>query len=111
MRNIFRLFCVSVFFLTLISQAAAQTPLSLLGELQVKQGQRYSVIKAMLLKRGWDVDGSYGNGSNPYGFSEVVCGNGYDAVCSARFLLGTREVLITLKPGNTWLVDGLWDDK
>jgi hypothetical protein len=111
MRHIIKIFGTFVFFTTLISQAVAQTPPSLLGEFQVKPGQRYSVVKAMLLKRGWVVDGSYGNGSNPYGFSEVVCGNGYDAVCSSRFLFGTREILITLKPGKTLLVDGLWDDK
>lgn len=111
MRNIIKIFCASVCLFPLISEAAAQTPPSLLGELQVKQGQRYSVVKAMLLKRGWVTDGSYGDGSKPYGFSEVVCGNGYDAVCSARFLLGKREILVTLKPDKTLLVDGLWDDK
>jgi hypothetical protein len=111
MRNTIKTVCASVFFFTLTFNTAAQTPPSLLGEFQVKQGQGYSVVKAMLLRRGWIVDGSYGNGQKPYGFSEVVCGNGYDAVCSARFVLGKREILVTLKPGKTLLVDGLWDDK
>jgi hypothetical protein len=83
----------------------------MLGEFHLRQGQDYSVVKAMLLKRGWDVDTQYGDGTNPYGFKEVVCGSGWDAVCSARFLLGSRRILLTLKPKKTLLVDGVWDDK
>jgi len=90
---------------------AVQSPQSLITEFHLKQGQDYFVVKAILLKQGWTADTPYGDGTNPYGFGEVVCGSGRDAACSARFLRGARKVLVTLKPKKTLLVDGVWDDK
>lgn len=90
---------------------ASPSPQSLLTEFHLKQGQEYSVVKVMLHKQGWANDTSYGDGTNPYGFNEVVCGAGWDAICSARFVRGTRTILATLKPKKTLLLDGVWNDK
>lgn len=91
--------------------ATAQHPSSALGEFRMKKGMEYSSVKSILEKRGWRAVKEYGNGSNPYGFDEVVCGNGYQAVCSTRFSLGSRNILVTLLPKKTLLLDGLWDEK
>ena len=111
MKHVLKILLASALASVACNLLAAETPASLLGEFHLKQGQDYSAAKAILLKHGWTVDMQYGNGTNPYGFSEVICGNGWDAVCSARFLLASRKVLITLKPKKTLVVEGIWDDK
>lgn len=88
----------------------------LLQDLQLKKGQEYSDAKATLIRTGWKIDVDYvgelsPNQKKPYGFEEVVCGNGGMAVCSARFLRGDREVMLTLQPKEKLLVDGAWNDK
>lgn len=89
---------------------------SLLEELHLKRGQQYSDAKAQLARGGWKVDSSDVEDLSPnpktlYGFGEVTCGNGRMAVCSARFLRGDREIMLTLQPKNNLVVDGAWDDK
>jgi hypothetical protein len=92
-------------------RAVAGAPSSPLGEFNFQQGQLYSVVKAVLLKRGWTPDTQYGNGTAPFGLNEVVCGNGWDAVCSARFFLGSRKIVVTLKPRRALQVDDILDEE
>lgn len=113
--NTYRFIALAIF--TLISFASfAAGNRSLLKELHLKKGQQYSDAKARLLSAGWMADSSNVEESGPspktpYGFGEVACGNGWTAVCSARFLRGGREIVLTLQPRNKLLVDDAWDDK
>jgi hypothetical protein len=89
---------------------------SMLKSLSLKSGQSYASAKAQLLRKGWKVDVNHSNGLDkdqppPYGFKEVVCGSGWDATCSARFLKAHQEVMLTLRPKKTLVLDGAWDDK
>jgi hypothetical protein len=87
----------------------------LLKELRIKKGQEYSLAKANLIKQGWHIaptSEDLGNADQapPYGFKEVICGNGYDAVCSAHFVRKNQEIMLTLRPKKHLLVDGAWND-
>lgn len=100
------------FFSTCLVQAA---PISLLKTLGLKEGQSYASAKTQLIHKGWKVDGAYAptreeDETPPYGFKEVICGNGWQAVCSARFLRNDQAVMLTLQPRRVLLVDGAWDD-
>jgi len=81
----------------------------------LKAGQSYDSAKAQLLKKGWKVDVDYAATSfkfkPPYGFKEVVCGNGRDAMCSDRFILKEQEIMLTLRPEESLVVDGAWGEK
>lgn len=92
-------------------QPVAGHPSSLLGEFNFKQGQLYSVVKAVLIKRGWTPDMQYGHGAPPFGLNEVVCSDGWDAVCSARFFLGARTIVVILKPRRALQLDDIWDEE
>ena len=89
---------------------------SLLKELGLKSGELYASAKTKLLKAGWKVDMAHVDEMNllkspPYGFREVVCGNGWDASCSARFLREGQEIMLSLRPKKTLVIDEAWDDK
>lgn len=59
----------------------------------IKVGMPYSRAKALMLKNGWviDPDEVFGS-SNPYkSYPEIVCGEGYDAVCAAGFSKQNRH--------------------
>lgn len=94
---------------------AEASPESLLKKLGLKPGLPYVSAKAQLIGRGWKVDSEYvtlssDNKPSPYGFTEVVCGNGWDAICSARFLRDDQKVMLTLRPKKALVVDGAWND-
>ena len=89
---------------------------NLIKELGLKEGESYASAKAKLIKRGWKIDMAYVDEMNllkspPYGFREVICGNGWDASCSARYLREERSIMLTLRPKKTLVIDEAWDDK
>lgn len=91
------------------------TPSSLLKTLGLQAGQSYGLAKTQLIAKGWKVDSTYAPAREageiaPYGFKEVVCGNGWHAVCSARFLRNDQEIMLTLRPKKILVVEGAWDD-
>jgi hypothetical protein len=104
---------VALAIVSAASPAADQR--DLMKELGLRQGQRYASAKAALLKRGWTVDRAHAKAREPgqgppYGFNEVVCGQGWDAICSARFVRRGREMMLMMKPKTDLLVDGASDD-
>jgi hypothetical protein len=105
-----------VIFVMISIASFAEDNRSLLKELHLKKGQQYSEAKAKLVSEGWKVDSSNvdessPNPKTPYGFGEVVCGNGWMAVCSARLIRGDREIMLQLQPKKNLLIDEAWDDK
>jgi hypothetical protein len=81
----------------------------------LKEGQSYTSAKTLLIDKGWEVDSTYASERDagempPYGFTEVICGHGRQAVCSARFPRNGREIMLTLRPKKTLLVEGAWED-
>lgn len=107
---------ISLLVLGFLSLPLAQAvPTSLLKTLGLKEGQSYSSAKTQLIGKGWKVDSTYAAARDagetpPYGFKEVICGNGWQAVCSARFLRNGHEIMLTLRPKKSLLVEGAWDD-
>lgn len=99
--------------LAISANVVASSSGTIASRLGLKEGQRYSDAKAHLLKSGWEVDQNYStpNPKSPYGFKEVICGEGLMAVCSARFLKSNQEIMLTLNSKNELLLDGVWDDK
>jgi hypothetical protein len=89
---------------------------NLVKELGLKNGESYASAKAKLIKRGWIIDIAYVEEMKlletpPYGFREVICGNGWDASCSARYRCEGQAIMLTMRPKKTLVVDGAWDDK
>ena len=98
-----------------ILQSVHAGPSSLLKTLGLHAGQSYGLAKTQLIAKGWKVDTTYAQVREageppPYGFDEVVCGNGWQAVCSARFLRKDQEIMLTLRPKKILLVEGAWDE-
>jgi len=93
--------------------AIASEDSGLLKKLGLEKGQSYSTARATLVKRGWQIDYAHAenNQTSPYGFKEVVCGNGWQAVCSARFMRASQEIMLTLQPKKQLLVEGASNDK
>jgi hypothetical protein len=98
-----------------ILQSVHAGPSSLLKTLGLHAGQSYSLAKTQLIAKGWKVDTSYSQAHeaaepHSYGFNEVVCGRGWQAVCSARFLRKDQKIMLTLRPKKVLLVDAAWDE-
>ena len=99
------------FFFISFAQAA---PTSLLKNLGLKEGQSYALARTQLIRKGWHVDANYALARDempPYRLKEVICGNGSNAVCSARFLRKDQEITLTLRPKKILLLEGAWGDK
>lgn len=100
------------FFSACLVQAA---PIAFLKTLGLREGQSYASAKTQLIQKGWKVDAAYASTHEageapPYGFKEVICGHGWQAVCSARFLRSDKAVMLTLHPRKVLLVSGASDD-
>ncbi|GAB3361953.1 hypothetical protein GCM10027430_36080 [Lysobacter tyrosinilyticus] len=91
-------------FAVLIALCPAADAASLLGKLGLKSGMTYSTAKARMARLGWAIDTSEPVNWVAYPKTpEVLCGRGWDAVCSVRFTRNGEAVMLTLKP----LVDHL----
>jgi hypothetical protein len=107
---------ISLLVLGFVSLPLAKAvPTSLLQTLGLKEGQSYVSARAQLIGKRWKVDLTYAatrdaGKTPPYGFKEVICGNGWQAVCSARFLRNGQKIMLTLRPNKSLLVEGVWDD-
>jgi hypothetical protein len=104
-----------VMFLGVSNSSFAAANVNLLHELSLKKGQKYATAKKHLINNGWKIDLEYASSNakphTPYGFKEVVCGTGLQAVCSVRFLRGDREIMVILQPKEYLIVESAWDDK
>ena len=68
------------------------------GRNSVKVGSSYAETRAYLLSNGWHTDDDWGfSGSSPFNqYPEVLCGEGYDAVCTGRFVGVSGALLVTI---------------
>jgi len=78
--------------------------------LKVRKGANYGDFKQAVEKQGWAVDSSLGNGVSA-DFPEILCGEGYDSICSVRFQKDEHEVvaLITVN-GKYFQYDSAYED-
>jgi hypothetical protein len=91
--------------------AAAQQPASpdpLAQALGVQLPSGYASARARLLRTSWKPDSSRGAGGAPGRlaypqYPEVVCGQGYDAVCSGRFEKAGEAILLSIDPKTSTL--------
>ena len=82
-------------------QPAAPDPL--VQGLGVPLPSSYASARAKMLGKAWEPDASHGasavSGHLAYPqYPEVVCGEGYDAVCSGRFKKAGDAILLSLDP-------------
>jgi uncharacterized protein YecT (DUF1311 family) len=59
----------------------------------VDLGTPYAKVKRELLRKGWKIEAGRE--------SELICGSGYDAVCSTTFVQGDRRAYLTLRGSNS----------
>jgi hypothetical protein len=88
-------------------QAAAAQPPAATGPLAQRLGVQiqsgYATARARLLGTSWKADAGWGR-SGVHGqlayrqYPEVLCGEGYDAVCTGRFVKSGRAILLSIDP-------------
>jgi hypothetical protein len=67
----------------------------------VDLGTPYAKVKQELLRKGWEIDWDWVRSESGAGReSELICGSGYDAVCSTTFAQGDRRAYLTLSGSN-----------
>jgi len=67
----------------------------------VRLGMPYAQVKRELLRTGWKVDSDWLRAQDAAGREgDLICGSGYDAVCSAAFTRGDRRAFLTLSGTN-----------
>jgi hypothetical protein len=68
----------------------------------VDLGTPYAKVKKELMRGGWKIDWDWVRSESEAGReSELICGSGYDAVCSATFVQGDRRAYLTLSGSNS----------
>jgi hypothetical protein len=68
----------------------------------VRLGTPYAKVKRELVRNGWQIDrGWLRNQPAAHREGELICGSGYDAVCSTAFIRGERHAYLTLSGTNT----------
>lgn len=83
---------------SMASPSAASEPAEQPG---VKVGSSYAKTRANLLASGWRTDEEWGI-SGPHRsrsfnqYPEILCGEGYDAICTGRFLNASGALLVTI---------------
>lgn len=70
-------------------------------ELGIKPGISYAKVRSKLLAGGWKADRERAAiGSDPGAaykqYPEIICGNGYDAMCIGRFIRADGALLLTI---------------
>lgn len=70
---------------------------------RLEAGTPYPEVRRALLSSGWQpvpADRTYLHDKQPpYGYEELVCGTGWQAVCAANFARSGAIVCLHLKPG------------
>ena len=83
---------------SMAAASAASEPARGLG---VKVGSGYAKARANLLANGWRTDDQWGI-SGPHRsrsfnqYPEILCGEGYDAICTSRFFNASGALLVTI---------------
>lgn len=68
---------------------------------EVQINERYASARLKLIRRGWRIDREWGiSGVHEKltyeQYPEVLCGEGYQAVCTGRFKKGDSAILLTI---------------
>ena len=67
----------------------------------LRLGAPYQEVKRTLIHKGWKIDRVWVRDQPSMGpHRELLCGAGYDAVCSTVFLRGERRAYLTLSGTN-----------
>lgn len=88
----------AIFFVTCQTVFSAAFAAS---SLPTQAGRSYVEAKKDMLANGWKIDIEWrkdGPHSKPAyeAFPEILCGSGYQAVCTSRFIKGQAAVLLTI---------------
>ena len=67
----------------------------------VRIGENYASARAKMLRRGWALDTEWGvsgvrKKASFSKYPEILCGEGYQAVCTGRFKKGESAILLTI---------------
>ena len=64
----------------------------------LKLGAKYSITRMQLIKHGWSVDQNWlkENSFSSLYKNELVCGSGFDAICSTVFIKNRTNLFLTL---------------
>lgn len=76
------------------SKAAIKTA----GKYGLHLADPFIVVKQTLIQQGWQVDLAYSSEDAP--LDEVMCGRGWDAVCSTAFKRGNETLYLTMSGTN-----------
>lgn len=68
----------------------------------LRLAEPYSVVKQKLAKQGWQIDHAYlsENSHHASAADEVICGRGWDAVCSTAFKRGNEALYLSFSGTN-----------
>jgi hypothetical protein len=80
----------------------AKTERELARSYGVQLGAPYAKVKRELLRNAWKIDRAWlRNQSAAHHDRELICGAGYDAVCSTAFVRGDRHAYLTMSGTDT----------
>jgi hypothetical protein len=66
--------------------APNQTDITVAKANGLKLGKSYSINRNILMRTSWKVENEDSTSHSPIkGYPEIFCGEGYDAICQARF--------------------------
>ena len=93
--------CMS-FSSTIAGESAAASE-SLPKAVGVQLQSSYATARSQMLRSAWTADSTWGKSGVHkrlafQQYPEVLCGEGYDAVCSGRFEKNGRVILLTIGP-------------
>ena len=102
----------SIIFVLLLFTTYVSVAAPTLKSLGLKRSEVYVHARDKLLKQGWALDPKSFPGEPDYKlFPEIVCGRGYDAVCSVRFQKsGIRIMLYVTDRSGHLVVKEVYDD-
>lgn len=68
----------------------------------VRLAEPFKIAKQKLLKQGWQLDRKYvsENSSLSHASDEMICGSGWDAICSAAFKRGNEVLYLKMSGTN-----------
>jgi hypothetical protein len=77
------------------------TDIQLAKTFGLKLKHAYSINRKILMEAAWQPDLKWGLSGIHHklayqDFPEILCGDGYDAVCTGRFVKGSKEILLTI---------------
>jgi hypothetical protein len=93
--------CMS--FSATIAGESAATSASLTKSVGVQLQSSYATARSKLLRSAWTADSTWGESGVHkqlafQQYPEVLCGEGYHAVCTGRFEKNGRAILLTIDP-------------